>query len=189
VPPRFESRFRQLARAGETVHHSSNSLASGLRHHPPRILLGIPGVDHQGHACLAGKLYVLQKYSSLFLAGGIVVVVVQAALADCNRAIPDKRSDQVSVAHFIESGCVVRVNARSVPYEARIIRRDGMRRASGAEDVPGAASGADADDRFGSAVLRAADYVAAVAVERLVCEVRVTVDERCATEDFFGHFL
>ena len=60
---------------------------------------------------------------------------------------------------------------------------------SGAEDIPGAASRSDADDCFGPAIAGPGDYIAAVAVERFVCEVRVGVDEPRATLVFLGHFL
>ena len=98
-------------------------------------------------------------------------------------------ADALDVARGIEPLRVVRMDSRGVPDESWIGAGHFPRCASGAEDIPGAAAGADADDRFGSTFTRPPDYIAAVAVERFVCEVRVAVDERCATDDFFGHFL
>jgi len=83
----------------------------------------------------------------------------------------------------------MRMHACGAPYIPRILTRDSRRCTSGAEDIPGAASRADADYRFGSAFLRALNYRVAVAGERLVGEVRVAVDEPLDIPIFLGHFL
>ena len=75
------------------------------------------------------------------------------------------------------------------PDEPRIVRRDSCRCTSGAEDIEGAAAGTDAHNGFGSAIPCASYYLAAVTVERRVCEVRVAVDEPFDTPSFRGHFL
>lgn len=75
------------------------------------------------------------------------------------------------------------------PDKTGICGGDSLGCASGAEDIPGAAAGADADYRFGPIRSCAIDYVAAVAVERLVGEVRVAVDVPFEIPIFLGHFL
>ena len=75
------------------------------------------------------------------------------------------------------------------PDKTGICGGDSLGCASGAEDIPGAAPRADADDRSGSRFLRVLNYVAAVAVERRVCEVRVAVDVPFEIPVFLGHFL
>jgi hypothetical protein len=115
-------------------------------------------------------------------------MVVEPALADCNCPRREMRADLLDVPARIESARVVRMDSRSVPDEPAVGGSDIRGCASGAEDIPGAAAGADADDGFGSVLLRARDYIAAVAFERLVGEVRVTVDEPFDIPVFLGHF-
>ena len=146
-------------------------------------------MDHERQPSLRAELDVSPEDGTLHIARGVVVVVVESALPDCDGTVSREAANELQVSPPVESFSVVWMNARSVPDEPCIVRRDSLRRASGAEDVPGAAAGADADYCFGSVLLRAANYIAAVAVERLVCEVRVAVDERCDTDVFFGHFL
>ena len=81
------------------------------------------------------------------------------------------------------------MHSRGEPDKAGIFVRDHHRCTSGAEDIPGAASGADADDRRGSRVPCASDYLAAVAGERFVAEVRVAVDVPLEAPSLRGHFL
>ena len=81
------------------------------------------------------------------------------------------------------------MHTSGAPHVAGILTCDDGRCASGAEDIPGAASRADADYRFGSAFLRALNYRVAVAGERLVGEVCVAVDEPLDIPIFLGHFL
>ena len=75
------------------------------------------------------------------------------------------------------------------PDESRVRQRNVTRCTSGAEDIPGAAAGADADNCFGSIFSCPLNYRVAVAAERLVCEVGVTVDEPLDIPIFLGHFL
>ena len=170
------------------MHHAAHTLAAGVRHKPARVVLGVAGVNDDGKPRFARQAQLREKDRPLLLPRRIIVVVIETALADRDRASPRKLAYHGRVTRIVEAGGIMRMNTGRIPYEARVPQRDGLRRASGAEDVPGAASGADADDRLGPTLSRAADYVAAVAVERFVCEVRVAVDERCATDDFFGHF-
>lgn len=116
-------------------------------------------------------------------------MIVETTLSYRDCASGNVLADECDVAPGVEPLRVVRMDSRSVPDEPGIGAEYLARCASGAEDIPGAAAGADAYDRFGSTLTRPQDYIAAVAVERFVCEVRVAVDERCATDDFFGHFL
>ena len=83
----------------------------------------------------------------------------------------------------------MRMNSRRVKNESGMPGGDGCRCTSGAKDIPGAASRADADYCLGSIVLCSCDYRAAVAVERRVGEVRVAVDVPREIPIFLGHFL
>jgi hypothetical protein len=89
----------------------------------------------------------------------------------------------------VEPDRIMRMNACRVPDEARVRLGHGPGCTSGAEDVLGAASRADAYDCFGPILFRALDYRVAVAVERRVGEVRVAVDVPLDSPVFLGHFL
>ena len=118
-------------------------------------------------------------------------MVVEAALANSNGASVGVSAYRLDIISVIETRRVMRMHSGREPYESGVLERDTLGRASGAEDIPGAAPRTDADDCFGTTRFRALNYVDAVAVERRVCEVRVAVDEPepFETPIFLGHFL
>ena len=144
-------------------------------------------MDDERQLRRACQLDLGRERSALNAARRIVIVIVEAALA--NRHCPgrDVLTYELDVTRGFKPSRIVRVNSGCVTDEAGIFSGYRLGRTSGAEDVPSAASRADADNRFGTAYPGVLDYIAAVAGERFVCEVRVAVDERCATEVFFGH--
>ena len=146
-------------------------------------------MDHERQPRFRGQRDLRGEGLALLRPRGIVIVVVETALTHRYGTRSYVVADDLQVTSTVETDRVMRVDARCIPYESGIVAGDIPRRASGAEDIPGAAAGADADDRFGPALTCALDYVEAVAVERRVCEVRVGVDEWRATDVCFGHFL
>ena len=114
-------------------------------------------------------------------------MIIETAFADSNGAALYKFTKLVDVARF-KSVSIMRMNSRREPDKPRIRFRDALRCTSGAEDIPGAAARTDAHNGFGPAVPCAIDYLAAVAVERRVGDVRVTVDEPFDIPAFLGHF-
>ena len=189
VPSGVDGGFRERVRPCVAVHHANDACRPRFGHHRSRILFGVPGMDYDGTPCLARKLQLGRERPPLLHAGGIVVVVVEPALADRDSAGSNMFAKLFHVFPCREADRVVRMNSGRIPYEGGVKGGEAPRRASGAEDIPGAAAGADADDCLGTALLSPPDYIAAVARERGVCEVRVAVDERCDTDVFFGHFL
>jgi len=189
IPPHFDRRLRELMRAGVTVEHADDTGTSRFGDHRSRVILCIPRVHDYGPAQLASECQLRGKRATLFLPRRIVVMVVETALSDRHRATSDESLELSDVVSRMESVSVMRMYTRSAPYISRILSRDDRRCASGAEDIPGAASRADADYSLGSAFLRALNYRVAVAGERLVCEVRVGVDEPLDIPIFLGHFL
>ena len=171
------------------MHDATYAHCSRLAQQLPRVVFRIARVNNKRESGLAPEPDLRAKNRLLHVPRRVVVVVVESTFANCDRAVTGVLANQPGVAAGIEPLSVVGVNTGGIPDEPGIGLRDLPRCASGAEDVPGAASGADADNRFGSVFPGATNYIAAVAVERLVCEVRVAVDERCDTEVFFGHFL
>jgi hypothetical protein len=69
-----------------------------------------------------------------------------------------------------------------------ILRGKGGRITRCADDIVGATPRSDADYRAGARVARPLDYLAAVAGERRVGEVRVAVDEGWNADVLRGHF-
>lgn len=189
MPAGFDGGQSQLVRAGIAVQDSADSALPCLYHHRACVVFGVACVDHERPARFRGQRDLRRESVALFGPWRVVVMVVEPALADCHGARRDVLANDRQVPSTVEADGVMRVNARGVPHEPGIVAGDVPRRESGAEDIPSAAAGADADDRFGPALTCARYYVEAVAVERRVCEVRVGVDEWRATDVCFGHFL
>ena len=189
MPARFDRRQGELVRTRVAVEDSAHPALPRLDHHRPGVILGVARVYHERKTRLRGQRYLRRESVTLLGPRRVVIMVVEPAFADRYGARGDVLANDREVPRSVETDCVMRVHARRVPDESWILARDVPRRASGAEDIPGAAAGADADDRFGPALTCALDYVDAVAVERRVCEVRVGVDEWRATDVCFGHFL
>ena len=169
------------------MHDSADALRPGVRQDRSGVVFCVPRMDYDWQLELLCQCDLRQEGVALRSAGGVVVVIIQAAFSHPDRSFRSVLADQVEVTLADETASVVRMNSGGMPDEPPVGRGHFPRCASGAEDIPGAAAGADADDRFGPAVSRPLDYIAAVAVERFVGEVRVAVDERCVTEVFFGH--
>ena len=116
-------------------------------------------------------------------------MVVETAFADPDCSIGDKGAKRFDITGCIKPDCIVRMNAGCEPHEAGVAHCDVPRCTSGAEDIPGAAPGADAYDGIGTTLLCSLDYRVAVAVERRVGEVRVGVDVPFDIPALLGHFL
>jgi len=108
-------------------------------------------------------------------------MVIEPALADGNSG-SQERAQLRDVARFVERGGVVRMNPRRREYKARILRRVFRRERRCLQRLP------DADDSRRARVAGACDYLAAVAVERRVCEVGMAVDEGGRAPVLRGHF-
>src|SRR5687768_3839377 len=146
-------------------------------------------MNHHRATRLPCKNELLGEGAPLFLSWRVVVVIVETALAKRYSAGCDRFPKRCNVARTLKSDGVMRMYTGCMPDEPGVRFGDYPRGASGAEDIPGAASRADAYDRLGTSLASASYYVAAVAVERRVGEVRVAVGERRAIEVFLGHFF
>jgi hypothetical protein len=176
-------------RAGVAVQNSPDAAFCGFGNHRARVVFRITCVHYDRLAGFLRKSELPGEGTPLLGARRIVVVIIEPALAYRDSASMNELPQQCDISLCIESDCIMRMHARREPDEARTPGRDAGRRASGAEDIPGAAARADADDGLGSVFLGALDYRAAVTVERRVGEVRVAVDVPLAIPVFLGHFL
>lgn len=66
-------------------------------------------------------------------------MIVEAAFSYCHCSCLHVVAQQLHVAAGIESNRIVGMNTSRIPYIALVLGRDDGRRASGAEDIPGAA--------------------------------------------------
>jgi hypothetical protein len=171
------------------VQHTHDSRLPCFHDHRFRIGLGISRVYHGRLRRLARQAKLFGERQPLRISRRVVVVIVEAAFSNCHCAHLDVRAQLIDMLKRNKSLRIVRVHTSGIPDEPRIRIGDVPRCASGAEDIPGAAPRADADDRLGSILSCARDYVPAVTVERRVGEVRVAVDEPFDIPVFLGHFL
>jgi hypothetical protein len=145
------------------------------------IVFRIPGVNDNGHPHFGGDSYLGGKRRALGLPRGIVVVVVEPALPDCNGAAK-KLAKSRDIARLVESGRVMGMNAGSREDEARVFGGACRRENRHLERL------SDAHDSRRARIAGAGDYRVAVAVERRVCEVGVAVDEVFCREPVWrGH--
>ena len=107
-------------------------------------------------------------------------MVIEAALADCNGG-SEELAQLRDVALFVEAGGVVRMDSRCREYKPRILCRVFSRERRCVQRLP------DADDSRRARIAGARDYLAAVAVERRVCEVGMAVDEGGRAPVLRGH--
>ena len=171
-----------------TVKHAENAVRARLSHHRPRVIFRIARVDNHRHTKLRCQRELIRKSSPLLAPRRIVVVVIETTLAERHSTLCDEVPQSGDITCPEPLG-VVRMDAGREPHEAGVRGCNCGRCTSGAEDIPGAASGTDAHNGFGPAIPCAIDYLAAVAVERRVGEVRVAVDEPFDIPSFRGHFL
>lgn len=171
APAKGECGLGKGVRPGIAVQHSADARRRGFADERERVALGVAGVNDNGKPRLGGQLELRRECGALRFAGGVVVVVVEPALADGDGAGASVFAEQRDVPLGGEIRRVVRVYAGGVKYEARV--------------PPGQHAGGsgriqrltNADDRLRARGAGALDYLVAVAVERRVREVGVTVDE------------
>jgi hypothetical protein len=153
------------------MEHSGDSSGSRLTNDRTGIRFRLPRVHYDRLSQLAGQSDLRRECGALSPARRIVVVIVESALAYGDSRIRDKRAELWDVPRRVERRRVVRVDPRCGENEIRILPRAlrGHRRRG--ERFP------DANDRDRARDASARDYRVAVAGERRVREVGVTVDE------------
>ena len=168
--PAARSGLGQGVRSREAVEHAADPRVARLADHRRGVVLRLPGVDDHGAAGLARQRELVGEGATLLRARRVVVVVVEAALADGHRALRDECAQPIEVTGRVVSGGVVRMHAGRPPDEPRMGRRDATCALGGLEGL------ADADDPLPARVAHARDHGVAVRVELLGREVGVRVD-------------
>jgi len=162
------------------MHDADDSSGPSLVEQRSRVVFRFSRVNDDRETHLGSKSYLGRKRRALRWTRRIVVVVVEPALTDRDRSAK-KLTESGDVALFVESGRIVRMDAR---------RRENKRRVLGGEcsrDRRCFERFADADDSHRARVAGAGDYRVAVAVERRVREVGVAVDEVWRAPVWRGH--
>lgn len=182
-------RFSELVRARIAMENSSHTAGAGFGDHGAGVVFSVARMHDHRLARITRESELFGKCASLLESRRVVVVIIEPALSHSHCSLVEQLAKLIDIACRIESARVVRMNPRSVKNKSVVLGSDGCRCASGAEDIPGAASGADADYCTRSICTCSFDYRAAVAVERRVGEVRVAVDVPREIPIFLGHFL
>lgn len=181
APARIDRELRQRVRARVTVQYPSHAGGSSFTDEGARVVFSIAGVDNDRPAFLTRERELSREGSALCLTRRVVVVVVEAALADRHRSVSEALAEPRDVALRIKRSGIVRMDARRPGHESRtggrVLSSDGRR----FERL------ADANDGCRARRAGAGDYRVAVAGERRVREVGVAVDEDWRTPVLRGH--
>jgi len=180
-PARIDRELRQRVRARVAMQYAHHPGGSSFPDERACVVLGVAGVDDDSAAFFPCERELSREGGALRLTRGIVVVVVETALANSNGAISEILAEPGKVALRIKRSGIVRMDARCPEHESRMDRgvfRSGGRRFE---------RFADANDGCRARRAGAGDYRVAVAGERRVREVGVTVDEDWRAPVLRGH--
>jgi len=181
VPTGIERDFREGMRAGVAMHDSADASHPRLTDEGSRVVFRVPRVNDEGLIHLAGESYLRGKRRALGWSRGIVVVIVESAFADGDSGVLQKPAQLRDVAFLDERRGVVGMDSSRRENEPRVFGCVFGREGRNLERL------ADADDSCRARIAGAGDYRVAVAVERRVCEVGVTVDEDWRALVLRGH--
>ena len=120
---------------------------------------------------LAGECELRRKGTPLQIARRVIVVIVETALADCDRTTIGQPANCVGVARGIEVGRVVWMDTGGEEDEAGMSGGERRRAFRGGNRL------ADRDQRQRAGQSSAVDRLVAIRVERRIGEMDVTIDE------------
>ena len=164
------------------MEHTPDPRRPCQRDHRPRVILGVACVYHKRLPYSCCQLDLRRERGALLLARRIVVVIVEAALADRDRTGCSELFDEGDVAGSVKTPGVVGMNAGGCKNEIRIGLGDLLCSGGRAKRL------ADADNSLRARGAGASDYRVAVAVEGRVREVGVAVEEDDRPSILRGHF-
>ena len=121
------------------MEHALDASCSSLDYHRPSVILRVARVDDDRLGHLSCQSELLGERPPLLDARRVVVVIVETAFADGYCAVANEFPQRLDVATTIVAAGIVRMNAGRAPDKSRVRRGYARRRASGAEDIPGAA--------------------------------------------------
>jgi hypothetical protein len=170
VPARGDGVLRETVRSGVAVEDTDYTGRPRLSDEQAGVVLRLPGMNDNWPSHLGGESNLRRKRGALSLARRVVVVVVEAALADRDGGLQELAQSR-DVTPLIEGCRVVGMDSSGRKHKPRIPCRvlRGERRCLQRLS--------DADDSRRARIAGARDYRVAVAGERRVCEVGMAVDE------------
>ncbi len=153
------------------MHDAQDTASSGLANDRAGVVLRVSRMNDDRLLHLTGECDLRRERGALDFARGIVVVVVESALADRNGGVPEQLAEAGNVARRVKRRPVVRMNSCRREDKAGVVGRDLGGNRGRRKRFP------DADDRPRAPAAGARDYRVAVAGEGRVREVGVAVDE------------
>lgn len=150
-------------------------------YHRSSVIFCIACMYHQRFSRFSGQRYLCRKNSPLHFAGRVVIVVIQSALPNCHSSAAYGLANARNITRRVEGRRLVRMHAGRPADETRIVGGDFL------GEIVCIENRTDADDAPGALRAGALYYRVAVAVERVVAEVRVAVEEREPVVVWRGH--
>ncbi len=150
---------------------ASDPSGTGFADHRTRIVFGVSRVNDDRTIELLRERELRCERTTLLLARRVIVVRVQAALADGDGPPRYEFSNVVRIPTSVERGRVMRMNAGGKKDESRVARRDTGGAVRGVDRL------ADADDGTRTGLAGALNRGVSIVVERRIGEMRVAVDE------------
>jgi hypothetical protein len=166
---------------GVTVQDADHATVSCVANDRSGIVFGIAGVNDNRLPDFFGQRDLSRKCGPLRFSRRVVVVIVEATLADGHSGAAEQAAQFRDIARSVERRRVVRMDSGSSEHESGIVRRDLGGNSRRREGLP------DADDRKRARIARARDYRVAVAGEGRFREVGVAVDEDWRAAVLRGH--
>jgi hypothetical protein len=140
IPSRSDGRLGERVRARVAMHYASHTGGAGLRYHGKSIAFGIPRMNHDRHTGIRREFKLPGKCATLLRSRRVVIVVIESALPDGDRPVGKMLAQLFDIPRRVEPDRIVRMNPGGEPDKPRIAGGEIPRRASGAEDIPGAAA-------------------------------------------------
>ena len=161
---------------------NTDDFGAGVTDHIPGIVLGIPGVNDDWTSHFRGERQLRRERGPLCRTWRVVVMIIEAAFPDGDRARSEMPANRGNVAGGIESSRIMGVNTSRREDEPAVGRGELRGEIRCFQRL------ANAHDRLRARVAGARDYRVAVAGERRVREVGVAVDEDGRVPVLRGHF-
>jgi hypothetical protein len=103
------------------VENAAHTGGACLREGAASVVFGFAGVNDHRPACFGGKSDLRGEGRQLRFTGRIIVVIVEAALADRDGAVPQVTAQRRYVSRRVERVGVVRMDSRRAENEARTV--------------------------------------------------------------------
>jgi hypothetical protein len=111
IPAASDCEFGERVTAGKAMQDTAHACSKSFADHRACIVLCLTRVNDEGPSRLGREGNLGSECGALCLAGRVVVMVIETALADCDRARQEKRPQSRHITIGLERGSVVRMHA------------------------------------------------------------------------------